>query len=258
MYTASSNSASPGSQAGQYSTALVTGASSGIGAETVRVLAAAGLSVHAAARRKDRLDALAAETGCAVHVLDVRDTDAVYEVLSPLACDVLVNNAGLGRGFDSLQEATREDIDRTLSTNVTAAFHVTRAVLPGMIERKRGHVVNIGSTAGLYPVNSAIYGASKGAIHQMSRNMRIELAGTGVRVTEICPGRVRTEFFDVAIDDEEEARAKLNVGADLLEPVDIAEAIAYAVRAPQRVDVNLIEIQPTVQSYGGVTVTPPT
>ncbi|MGI9335273.1 MAG: SDR family oxidoreductase [Gammaproteobacteria bacterium] len=246
----------PGISDNHYHTALVTGASSGIGAETVRSLSAAGLDVHAVARRGSRLEALAAETGCTAHVLDVRDTDAVYELLTPLSCDVLVNNAGLGRGFETLQSATREDIDRTLSTNVTAAFHVTRAVLPGMVERKRGHVVNIGSTAGLYPVGPSIYGASKGAIHLMCRNMRIELAGTGIRVTEICPGRVVTEFFDVALDDEHEAKSKLDVGAALLEPGDIAEAVVYAVRAPQRVNVNMIEIQPTAQHYGGAQITP--
>ena len=238
-----------------YQTALVTGASSGIGAAVVAALAGRGITVHAAARRKARLDDLAADTGCIPHVLDVRDTQSIYERLGGLPIDILVNNAGLGRGFEALFEVRPEDIDATLGTNVIAAAHVLRAVVPGMVERKRGHIVNIGSVAGLYPLKSSIYGASKGAIHLLTQNLRIELQGTGVRVTEICPGRVKTEFFDVALDDPEATR-KAYTGFEVLVPADIADAILYALDAPWRVNVGCIELTPTEQHVGGVHIAP--
>ncbi len=238
-----------------YQTALVTGASSGIGAAVVAALAGRGITVHAAARRKDRLDALAAETGCVPHVVDVRDTQSIYEQLGGLGVDILVNNAGLGRGFDALFKVKPEDIDTTLETNVIAAVHVVRAVIPGMVERKCGHIVNIGSIAGLYPLKSSIYGASKGAVHLLTQNLRIELQGTGVRVTEICPGRVKTEFYDVALDDPE-ATKKAYAGFEVLVPADIADAILYALDAPWRVNVGTIELTPTEQHVGGVHIVP--
>jgi len=234
-----------------YQTALVTGASSGIGAATVRALAGRGIEVHALARRKERLEELAGETGCIPHILDLRDRDALYETLSTLDVDILIGNAGTGRGFDGLLNATPEDIDLTIGTNVQALIHVLRAVLPGMIERKRGHVVNLGSVAGLYPINSVIYGASKGAVHLVNQNLRIELKGTGVRTTEICPGRVSTEIFDASIDDPEKAAAVKNTGIEELTAGDIADAILFALDAPRRMNVNLIEIQPTEQTFGG-------
>lgn len=238
-----------------YQSALVTGASSGIGAAVVRMLAEKGLAVHAVARRADRLEALATETGCVAHTIDLLDTDAIYTTLGELNVDVLVNNAGMGRGFDNLINASREDIDRTLDTNVTAAIHVLRAVMPGMVERKRGHIVNMGSVAGLYPLLSSLYGASKGAIHLLSQNLRSELRGSGVRCTEICPARVRTEFFDTALDDDDRARNAF-VGFEVLEAEDIADAIRYALDAPWRVNVSTIELTPTEQYIGGISVEP--
>ena len=180
-------------------TAIVTGASSGIGAATVAALRHAGFDVHALARRADRLEALAAATGCEAHVVDVNDTPALERLLGAIEADVLVNNAGLGRAMDSLAEASFDDIERTVATNVTAVLHATRIVLPGMIARRRGHIVNLGSMAGLYPLSAALYGATKGAVHRLSTNLRLELRGTGVRVTEVCPGRVVSEFYDVVI-----------------------------------------------------------
>ncbi len=238
-----------------YHTALVTGASSGIGAAVVRALAGQGLTVHAAARRGDRLEELAGETGCVPHIVDVRDTDAVYRAFGSVEVDVLVNNAGLGRGYDGFIHASRDDIDRTLDTNVRAATHVLRAILPGMVERGRGHVVNLGSIAGLVPVGLSIYGASKGAMHLLSGNLRQELKGTGVRLTEICPGRVLTEYFETALDDPL-AREAMTADIDCLHPEDIAAAIVYAVDTPWRVNVSLLELMPTEQTTGGVQTVP--
>ncbi len=235
-----------------YSSALVTGASSGIGAAIVREFRARGIVVHALARRADRLQALARETGCEPHVVDVNDTPALAALAAELGADVLVNNAGLGRGFGNVFAADHDDIDVTIDTNVKAVLHLLRAALPGMVERRRGHVVNIGSVAGLYPINSALYGASKGAVHLMGMNLRIELAGSGVRVTEICPGRVQTEFFDVAIDDASARERITDTGISVLTADDIAAAVLYAVEAPWHVNVSTIELQPTEQHFGGV------
>ncbi len=237
-----------------YKTALVTGASSGIGAAVVRALGARGIAVFATARRAERLEALAEETGCVPVVLDVRNTESLYDSLGGLEVDILINNAGLGRGFEALFTVKPEDIDTTLGTNVLAAVHVVRATLPGMVERKRGHIVNIGSIAGLYPIKSSLYGASKGAVHLLSQNLRVELQGSGVRVTEICPGRVETEFFEIAVG-EEAAKAAYE-GFEILVPGDVADAILYALDAPWRVNVGCIELTATEQHVGGVTIAP--
>jgi NADP-dependent 3-hydroxy acid dehydrogenase YdfG len=232
-------------------TAIVTGASSGIGAATVASLRHAGFEVHALARRADRLDALTATTGCVAHVVDVNDTAALEHLLGSLDADVLVNNAGLGRAMDSLADATFDDIERSVSTNVTAVLHATRIVLPGMIARRRGHIVNLGSMAGLYPLSAALYGATKGAVHRLSTNLRLELRGTGVRVTEICPGRVMSEFYEVAIDDPARRSNVLDTGIEEITSEDVAELIRYAVTSPSRMNLNRIEVQPTEQTYGG-------
>lgn len=238
-----------------YKLALVTGASSGIGAACVRQLRARGLGVLAAARRAERLEALAAETGCETLVLDVNDTEAVYRALGSREVDVLVNNAGLGRGFEGFLKSSREDIDAMLQINVGAAIHVARAVAEGMAARKRGHIVNIGSIAGLYPIGFPVYGASKGAVHLFNQHLRLDLKGLGIRITEICPGRVTTEFFDSAIKTEADREA-FTGGFQILQPEDVASAIVYAIDAPWRVNVSTIELTPTEQSPGGATIAP--
>ncbi|WP_249578944.1 SDR family oxidoreductase [Thermohalobaculum sediminis] len=233
--------------------ALVTGASSGIGAATVRALAGAGWQVHAVARRADRLAELAAEVGAVAHALDITDTMALERLAVAVAPDLLVNNAGIGAGIAGLAGASEEDVARTIGVNVTALLQLLRVFLPGMRARRRGHVVNIGSVAGLYPNQSAIYGASKGAVRQLSRNLRLELRGTGIRVTEIQPGRVATEFYDAAIPDDAATRDRLKRTAIReLAPGDVAAAILYAVSAPAHVNVSAIELQPTEQTFGGV------
>jgi 3-hydroxy acid dehydrogenase/malonic semialdehyde reductase len=237
-------------------TALVTGASSGIGAAVVHSLAAAGWEVHALARRGARLQALANETGCIPHAIDIRDGDALDKLMAGIAPDLLVNNAGLGAGITGLVTATREEVAQTIDTNVTAVLELLRLTLPGMIARGCGHVVNLGSVAGLYPTVSAVYGASKGAVRLMSQNLRLELRGTGVRVTEICPGRVSTEFYDAAVSDPTTRNRLKTTGIRELSPGDIAEAILYAVSAPTHVNVATIELQPVEQTFGGVNLDP--
>ena len=235
-----------------YQSALVTGASSGIGEAVVEDLSQRGLTVHAVARRAERLEELKEKTGCVTHVLDVRDTEEMNELFGSIAPDILINNAGVGRAIDSTVNANPEDLDQTIDTNVTAAIHAVRAVTPSMIEKGKGHIVNVGSVAGLYPLSSSVYGASKGAIHFLSTNLRLELVGTGIRVTEICPGRVRTEFYDAAIDDENMRHKLKETGITEITSADVATSITYAIDAPWHVNVARVELQPLEQTYGGV------
>lgn len=241
----------------QARTALVTGASSGIGAATVALLAEAGFEVHAAARRGDRLAALSEATGCTPHALDVTDADGLAAAIARAAPDVLVLNAGRGGGFEGLVRTSREALARTVETNVTAVLDALRLALPGMVERGRGHVVLLGSVAGLYPSISSIYGGTKAAVWMIAQNLRLELRGTGVRVTDIRPGRVSTEFYDAALPDDPDAAARArDTGIRELAPRDVAAAILYAVQAPPHVNVSAIELQPVEQTYGGVAFDP--
>lgn len=236
--------------------ALVTGASAGIGAATVHALRGAGATVHAVARREDRLQSLAAQTKCIPHACDVTNPEDREQLLADVAPDILVNNAGIGAGIGGLVNATSDEIERTIGTNVTSVLMLLNGFLPGMIERGHGHIVNIGSVAGLYPAVSAIYGASKGAVRLMDQNLRIELRGTGIRVTEIQPGRVSTEFYDAAIPDAERRDQLKTTGIRELSPDDIAGAILYAVSAPPHVNVSAIELQPLEQTFGGAQFDP--
>ncbi len=236
-----------------YKTALVTGASSGVGAACVRSLRKTGLEVLAVARRADKLAELAEETGCQALPLDLTDTDAVYAELAEREVDVLVNNAGLGRGYEGFFKSTRTEIDETIDLNVGAAIHVVRAVAAGMVTRRRGHIVHIGSIAGLYPLGFPVYGASKGALHLFAQHLRMDLKGSGVRQTEICPGRIETPFFETAFKTVEERQAFMS-GFTPLQPENIADAAVFAIDTPWHVNVSLIELTPTEQVPGGAVI----
>lgn len=237
---------------GDYRTALVTGATSGIGAGLVERLVREGMTVHAVGRRKDRLDALAARTGCTVHAVDVRDTAAMEKIVAPLAVDVLVNNAGVNRD-GSITDATAQSLNDIVDIDLAAVLQTTRMVLPGMMARNLGHIVNLGSISGLqsFPGNAA-YHAAKAGIHALSRQLRIDLHGKRIRVTEVCPGRTATEIFGKTIGDEGEARKRFLDGFATLQVTDIVEAIAFAIAMPWHVNVSLMEIWPTYQVAGGL------
>ena len=236
-----------------YESALVTGASSGIGAAVVRALAASGLTVHAVARRADRLAALAEETGCQAHAFDATDTEALTRLLDGLAIDVLVNNVATGLGFgDRVSEVDPAVIDKAIATNLTVALHACRLVLPGMIARGSGHLVTVGSISGIYPIRQALYGATKGGLHVLHQTLRVELLGTGVRATEICPGSTYTEFVDDAFPDDPAAKAAFLESCRLLDPEDVADAVLYAVARPAHVNVGTIELTPTGEVPGGI------
>lgn len=232
-------------------TALVTGASAGIGAATVRALVADGWRVHMTARRKDRLDALAKETGATAHAIDAGDHDAMAALVRETPFDLLVANAGKGGAMTGLAAGDPAEIDEVIALNVTAVLRLIAAILPGMTERGRGHVVTVGSVAGVYPTGPALYGASKHAVRGMARNLRLETLGQGVRFTDVQPGRVTTEFYDVAVSDAA-ARARMTqTGIDELTPEDIAEAIRWAAAQPAHVNISALEIAPTGQAFGG-------
>ena len=236
----------------KYKKILITGASSGIGKATVKLLTEKKFEVYALARRKKQLTKISDETGCKILQLDIRNTKDVQK-LKRFNFDVLINNAGLGKGFEPIYKTKIDDIKVTVDTNVTALLQLIRCILPNMIKNKKGHIINIGSIAGLYPLHSSVYGGTKGAVHLISQNLRLELLGTGVRCTEINPGRVDTEFFDIAFKTKAEAN-KMKTGLKLLHPSDIADNILYALKAPAHVNISLIEVTPTEQSPGGVKI----
>lgn len=235
---------------------VVTGATSGIGHASVRVLAASGRNVLAVARRRDRLEALTSETGCSWIAADVRETDRLGEEIEAFAPDIVVNNAGVGHGSAGLEGLDPAMIQEAFDINVVAPIQITSLALSGMRARGRGHIVNIGSIAGLHTLVSAVYGGTKSAIHRFSQNLRVELRGSGIRVTELCPGRVSTEFYQAASGDRDKLDKMGQSGICELQPEDIAEAILFAVNAPAHVNVATIELLPTEQAVGGVHATP--
>ncbi len=236
-------------------TALVTGATSGIGAATVKALAQSGRSVLAVARRQDRLEALSAETGCAWTAVDVRDNTKLALKIDAFEPDIVVNNAGVGHGIDGLEGLVPSAIQEAFDINVVAPVQIAALALAGMRTRGRGHVVNIGSIAGLHTLVSAVYGGAKAALHRFSQNLRFELRGSGIRVTEICPGRVASGFFQSAVGDREKLEKMAASGITELQPEDIAAAILFAIDAPAHVNVATIELLPTEQAVGGIDAT---
>lgn len=235
-----------------YRTALVTGASSGIGAAVVERLAREGIEVHALARSGGALGDLAGRTGCIPHAIDVTDTAALTELVSGAEFDILVNNAGVDKPR-GLLKGDPSDIDILVDVNLRAVLHLCHLVVPGMVARDCGHVVNISSIAGAYNFGgNSIYHATKAAVSMLSRQLRIDAFGKRVRVTEICPGRVATDIFAHVHGDHPDIRAKFIDGYELPEARDIAEAIAFAIAAPVAVNIGHMEITPTLQVPGGL------
>ena len=230
--------------------ALVTGASAGIGAASARALHAAGAQVLLAARRTDRLQALAeALPGSETVQLDVRDASAVQTALQDRAIDIAVLNAGLARGTGPIQEGDPADWDEMLDTNVKGVLHCARAVLPGMLDRKRGDMVLLGSVAGrqVYPGGN-VYNASKFAVHALDQALRLDAGGRGVRFTTLDPGMVETEFAKVRYRGDEAQANAVYEGMQPLAPEDVADALVYAVTRPAHVNVGEIVLWPTCQS----------
>ncbi|MGB8878341.1 MAG: SDR family NAD(P)-dependent oxidoreductase, partial [Solirubrobacteraceae bacterium] len=226
--------------------------------------AGAGVRVLATARRVDRLAALVDEFGedlIFVAALDVRDRAAIEQLVSSLPrafaeVDVLVNNAGLALGLEPAQDANLDQWEQMIETNCSGLTYVTRAILPGMVARRRGHVVNMGSIAATYPYPGGnVYGATKAFVHQFSLGLRADLHGTGVRVTCIEPGLVGgSEFSEVRFGGDAERAAALYAGTNPLTPEDIAAAVEWVTFQPEHVNVNLLELMPVSQSFGPLPV----
>ncbi len=242
---------------------LITGATAGFGLAIARRFAADGARIIAAGRRIERLEALKTELGDAVLPvqLDVRDRAAVEAAIAGLppewaAIDLLVNNAGLALGLNPAQSADLDDWDQMVDTNIKGLMYMTRAVLPGMVERERGHIVNLGSTAGEFPYPGGnAYGASKAFVRQFSLNLRADLWGTPVRVTDIEPGLVGgTEFSNIRFKGDAEKAAGIYQGANALTPDDIADAVHWAATRPARVNINVLQLMPVSQSFGPLRV----
>ena len=238
---------------------MVTGATAGFGLEIARRFAGDGARIVALGRRADRLDALVREYGegqIYPVVADIRDGAAVAAAVAGLPpafaeIDILVNNAGLAKGIGPAQTASLDDWEVMVDTNIKGMLYVTKAVLPGMVVRGRGHIINLGSIAGEFPYPGGnVYGGTKAFLHQFSNNLRADLFGTPVRVTNIEPGMVGgTEFTNVRLGDDAKAAA-FYAGADALLPQDIAEAVHWAASLPARVNINHIQMMPVCQAYG--------
>lgn len=236
----------------------VTGATSGIGRATVERFVKEGWEAVALGRRDERLAALAAEHPGRIRTtrLDVRDREDVERAFADMGdIDVLVNNAGLALGLEPAQECSLDDWDAMVDTNIKGLLYCTRAALPGMVARKAGHVVNLGSIAGTYAYpGSNVYGASKGFVLQFSRGLRCDLHGTGVRVTDIEPGLLESEFSNVRFKGDESRFENLYKNAHPLRPEDVADAIWWVATRPAHVNVSQVEIMPTTQSLASARV----
>ncbi|MBD1916401.1 MULTISPECIES: SDR family oxidoreductase [Cyanophyceae] len=241
-------------------TVLITGASSGIGAACARRFAAIGARLILAARRWEPLQTLAAElqqqhaAEVLTVVLDVRQREAVSEAIAQLpeawqAIDILINNAGLSRGLDKQYEAPLDDWEAMIDTNIKGLLYVTRAVVPGMVARGRGYVVNVGSIAGrqTYPGGS-VYCATKAAVRSLSEGLKLDLLGTPVRVTNIDPGLVETEFSLVRFDGDRDRAQGVYQGMTPLTGDDVADVIVFAVTRPAHVNVSDVMLMPTAQA----------
>ena len=245
-------------------TALITGATSGIGAACARRFASHGARLVLVGRRAHRLEALAEELGkiTPIHTieLDIRDRRAVQHEFTELPAefaglDVLVNNAGVARGLEPAQRADLDDWVTTVETNVMGLLYWTHAVLPGMVARNKGHIINVGSVAGSYPYPGGhVYCGTKAFVHQFSLAMRSDLLGTKVHVTCIEPGKVQSEFAHVRFKDNPARAAAVYADTEPLTPGDIAEVIHWCVTRPTHVNINNIELMPADQAFNPLAV----
>ena len=243
-------------------TALITGATAGIGEASARAFAGAGWRVIATGRRAERLEKLVADIGAdRIHpaVFDIRDTEALDDALAALppefsGIDLLVNNAGLALGTAPAQRAALADWRTMIDTNLTALVTITHRLLPKLIER-RGGIINLSSVAASYPYTGGnVYGGTKAFVRQFSLDLRSDLHGTGVRVTSIEPGMVETEFTVVRTGGDRAASDKLYGGADPMTGKDIAETILWVATLPPHLNINTLELMPVSQSFAGFQV----
>lgn len=242
---------------------LVTGATAGFGESITRHFVSNGHRVIATGRRQERLDTLQQELGDSVLILalDVRSRPAIEQALAELPAqwreiDVLVNNAGLALGLEPAHKASLDDWEAMIDTNNKGLVYMTHAVLPGMVERNRGHIINIGSTAGRWPyAGGNVYGATKAFVRQFSLNLRADLQKTALRVTDIEPGLVGgTEFSNVRFKGDDAKAQQAYENANALTPEDVTEAVWWVANLPKHVNINTLEMMPVSQSFAGLSV----
>ena len=242
---------------------LITGATAGFGAEMARKFVKNGHKVIATGRRKERLADLATELGAALLpvVMDVTDKHSITAALASLSpewqeIDVLINNAGLALGTESAQQSSLEDWETMIETNCKGLVSVTRLVLPGLLARNRGTIINIGSAAGIHPYPGGnVYGATKAFVKQFTLNLRADIVGTGVRATDLAPGLCGgTEFSNVRMRGNDAAAAKVYEGTQPLTPEDIADTAYWIATLPDHININRIEMMPTCQAFAGLSI----
>lgn len=240
-------------------TVFLTGASAGFGVAIARRLAAEGARLILVARRESRLRELAGEldTPCYVFPCDMRDRDGLIDGIEALPDDFaditcVINNAGLALGLEKAQDARLDDWETMVDTNIKGVLYATRALLPGMIERGRGYVIQLGSVAGNWPYPGGhVYCGTKAFVRQFSLAMRSDLLGTPVRVTNIEPGMAESEFSKVRFKGDDEKAASVYEGLKALQPEDIADTITWLLERPPHVNINSIELMATQQAFGG-------
>lgn len=242
---------------------FVTGATAGFGAAITRKFVQEGHKVVASGRRSDRLAALVAELGDAVYplVLDITDRAATESIVKKLPkdfaeVDVLVNNAGLALGLEPAHRVALDDWETMIDTNIKGLTRMTRALLPGMVDRGRGHIVNIGSVAGHYPYPGGnVYGATKAFVAHFNLNLRSDLLGTPVRVTNVEPGLAGgTEFSNVRFKGDDERASKFYDGTQPLTSEDIADTVFWVTTRPAHVNINVVQMMPVCQAFAALTV----
>ncbi|HEY5672180.1 MAG TPA: SDR family oxidoreductase [Malonomonas sp.] len=240
-------------------TILITGATAGFGAACAKKFAEQGWQLILTGRRVERLEQLQSELGAAVRQiipLDVRDRQQVFDQLGALQdVDLLLNNAGLALGLEPAWDVNIDDWETMVDTNIKGLMYCTRALLPQMVARNSGHIVNVGSTAGSWPYPGGnVYGSTKAFVQQFSRNLRADLLGKKVRVTNLAPGMAESEFSKVRFKGDDEKAAKVYQGTTPLQPEDIAEIIYWIATQPAHVNINAIEVMSINQSWGPLAV----
>ncbi len=239
----------------RYKTALITGAASGIGYSILKKLSNYKFKIYALDKNKIKLKKVCNETGAYPINLDIANTDALYSKLSKLNIDILVSNAGIANGIEGLLKSSKNDILKSTKVNYESILHIIKILVPKMVKKRNGHIFLIGSIAGLYPTDSAIYSSQKTAIHKIAQSLRIELSGSRVKLTEISPGRTKTSFGNNVFSTSKMKKNFMS-GFQVLDPDDISNALLFALNTKWKTNVSLIEILPTEQSPGGIPIIP--
>lgn len=239
----------------RYKTALITGAASGIGLSILKKLSKNNLKIYALDKNKKTLIKICKETNSIPIHLDLFDVDLLYSTLSKLNVDILVSNAGIGNGIMGLLKSSKKDISNSTKINLESVLHLLKILVPKMLKKRNGHIFLIGSIAGLYPTDSVIYSSQKTAIHKIAQSLRIELSGSRVKVTEICPGRTKTSFGNKIFSNKKLQKNFMN-SFQVLDPEDISNAVYFSLNTKWKTNISLIEILPTEQSPGGIPIFP--